>query len=161
MSNEIDHNDLANQLSSFSISTQEERLTQQLGQTHITSSSNSIFSIPPHLQQPIVNNNNTTPVVHPNTESWENKPQWDTTNTNEGQEEGWGDGPPSYTSISQGTYFGFNSIMEAPKLANQSVQNSSSPSANQAFGRFKSTPVTFTSAAAAYNNNNNNSANKS
>lgn len=164
-------------LSSFSISSQEEKLAHQLGQTRLTPT-HSIFSVPSSSsnqppQQHVNNYNNTTnnsntfsntPAPTNPSQDWTSNAQWDTSSASQQQQplqshgdsdEGWGDGPPSYTSISQGTYFGFNSIMEASKHngmpSTTEDATTLSPASQRAFGRFKNTPVTFTSAAAAFN----------
>lgn len=161
-------------LSSFSISSQEEKLAHQLNQTHLAST-HSIFSVPSSSNQPRHVNNHNSTTNNSNTflntsapsdsQDWTCHAQWDTSTASQQQQqplqsqgdsgEGWGDGPPSYTSISQGTYFGFNSIMEASKdngMPTVAADTTAlSPAGQRAFGRFKNTPVTFTSAAAAFN----------
>jgi hypothetical protein len=175
-----DDADLANQLNSFSISSSEERLAQDFDKTHISTNAPnttpSIFASPSQFQQQAQQNatarssflslSQTTVNNNNNNNNWNTAStaiQWDGNNVdwnNEGQNEqkdeegGWGEGPPSYTSISQGTYFGFNSIMEAPTglvaATNNTTDNSqAAAAAATAFSGFKNTPVTFTSAAAA------------
>lgn len=171
-----DTNDLANQLNSFSISTTEERLTQQLNKTHIaaTTTTPSIFALPSQFQQQAQQSAETrstfvlpppqTTTVNTTSDSDWNGNEWDAiadwtgnSNTTKKDNDGWGEGPPSYTAITQGTYFGFNSIMEAPtRLAPTTTSTTEENSTNeisqtqaQAFSRYKNTPITFTSAAAA------------
>ncbi|CAO3642694.1 unnamed protein product [Mucor hiemalis] len=129
-----------------------EKLAHQLNQTRLTSSK-SIFTVPPSNQLSAHVNNYNNSNTFSNTaqvgNTWESQP---TASQPPKDDEGWGDGPPSYTSISQGTYFGFNSIMEASKLNGLPVSNTPiSPAGERAFGQFKNTPVTFTSAAATFN----------
>ncbi|GAA5795799.1 hypothetical protein HPULCUR_001161 [Helicostylum pulchrum] len=134
MSKPTDQNDLSAYWNSLSISSEEEKLTQKLNQTHLLNKSN-IFSVP-------------TPSQPTKDQSDLNTfKQWNDNSATD-EDEGWGKGPPGYTSITQGTYFGFNSIMEAPVIATMSDPTQSSTSG--AFGRFKNTPVSFTSAAAAH-----------
>ncbi|KAL9549540.1 hypothetical protein PS6_006026 [Mucor atramentarius] len=137
----MNQDDLSNQLHSFSISSGEDKITE-----------------PSSPQQPVYSGdvqNKTNYVNKDTTSDWDPSSaasHWNSSNNSNDQlpqgstEDGWGEGPPSYTSISQGTYFGFNSILEAPKSI-----LASSPQMNQnttAFSRFRHTPVTFTSAAA-------------
>ncbi|CAO3663622.1 unnamed protein product [Rhizopus stolonifer] len=122
MSNETMDFDLNKQLQSFSISSEEEKITKGLKNAQLTDRNTSIFSVP--------------------------KATTKTTNFQETQpkqteeEDGWGEGPPSYTSISQGTYFGFNSIIQSDILPTTTTE---SPNEQQAFSRFKNKPVSFTS----------------
>jgi hypothetical protein len=152
----MSQHDLTRQFESFEISLKEEQVIQQLSKTNLESTlKNSIFSIPkstqvanvpqPTLQQhsnkePDANHWNTA-----NAQSW----ALNTTETQDDDTEGWGTGPPSYTSISQGTYFGFNSIITPSVIDNNNpVQLHNT----QGFGRFKNKPVSFTSAV--HDNNN-------
>lgn len=146
-----DEHDLSSQWQSFSISSEEEKLTNKLNQTHLVNR-NNLFTVPTRPENPIT----TTTTTTTNTTSQSKDPsdlvqQWgNSTTTNDQEDEGWGKGPPGYTAISQGTYFGFNSIIETPAVASMSTNNNSQPSQSGAFSRFKDTPVSFTSAAAAY-----------
>lgn len=118
--------DLNKKLQSFSISSEEEKITKELQNTHLTNKDNnppSIFSI-----------TNATTTTKPTQPVIEKQPKQDE------EESGWGEGPPSYTSISQGTYFGFNSLIHS-----ELTVTSASPSASQAFSQYKDKPVTFTS----------------
>ncbi|KAG2229617.1 hypothetical protein INT48_004078 [Thamnidium elegans] len=133
MSKPTDQNDLSTYWNSLSISSEEEKLTQKLNKTHLVNKSN-IFCVPTPSQQ-----TKDQPDLH-------TFKQWNDNNTTD-EDEGWGKGPPGYTSITQGTYFGFNSIMETPVIATMS--DPTQPSTSEAFSRFKNTPVSFTSAAAA------------
>ena len=160
----MNQEDLSKQLNSFTISSSEEKISQALDKAHLSySPAPSIFSLPqrqqqqqqqPSLpnQQPIYNGdvqNKTNYIDNDTTSDWDPAAtsNWKSTNNNNHHEseDGWGEGPPSYTSISQGTYFGFNSIMQSPDtvIANRPQLNNT-----QAFGRYKNTPITFTSAAA-------------
>jgi len=159
----MDQDDLSKQLDGFSISSGEEKITRALDKTHIASTSTvpSIFSsssAPPPSQQPSfysghVQNDNKADT----TSDWDpsaaaaSSSQWNNNGSPQTatEQDGWGEGPPSYTSISQGTYFGFNSILEAPSamLAHPSSQANSNTNTT-AFSRFRNVPVTFTSAAA-------------
>ncbi|KAI8090116.1 uncharacterized protein B0P05DRAFT_529412 [Gilbertella persicaria] len=111
-------NDLSHKLNAFSLSTTEEKVAHQLEHTHLTTP--SIFSVP---NQPATQD-------------------WHTTQTpsNKTTEEGWGEGPPSYTSVFQDTHFGFNSILHSPITPHH-------PTEHKAFNQFKHKPVTFLSAA--------------
>ncbi|GAA5811945.1 hypothetical protein MFLAVUS_005392 [Mucor flavus] len=136
MSKATDQNDLSSYWNSLSISSEEEKLTQKLDKTHLVHKSN-IFAVPtPAPSQPTKDQSDLNTFK-----------QWNDNSATD-EDEGWGKGPPGYTSITQGTYFGFNSIMEAPVIATMS--NPTQPSTSGAFGRFKNAPVSFTSAAAAY-----------
>ncbi|KAG2196303.1 hypothetical protein INT46_005827 [Mucor plumbeus] len=156
----MNQEDLSKQLNNFTISSNEEKLSQALDKAHLSSSSApSIFSLPqrqqpPSLpkQQPIYNGdvqNKTNYIDNDTTSDWDPAAtsNWKSTNNNNHHEseDGWGEGPPSYTSISQGTYFGFNSIMQSPDTV---IANPSQLNNIQAFSRYKNMPVTFTSAAA-------------
>ncbi|KAK4511427.1 uncharacterized protein ATC70_012642 [Mucor velutinosus] len=161
----MNQDDLSKQLNSFSISSSEEKITEALNKTHIASTPTvpSIFSLPSQPTQPSPSqqpsfysgdvqnktnylNTDTTSDWDPSSSStshWNHTPSQTTVT-----EDGWGDGPPSYTSISQGTYFGFNSILEAPNaiLAHSTHANASTNTT--AFSRYRGMPVTFASAAA-------------
>ncbi|KAI8356626.1 hypothetical protein EDC96DRAFT_576793 [Choanephora cucurbitarum] len=123
---------IIHQLDSFSISTTEEKITRQLEATHLNKPP-SIFQVPNEPQQPQL----------------QPKQEWQPLSLEkETEDEGWGDGPPSYTSISQGTYFGLNSILQ-PTLYQPSTPSTTS---SQAFSKFKHQPVSFVSAAANHSN---------
>jgi hypothetical protein len=126
-------NGLENQLQSFSISSADERIANDLANTHITS--RNMFGTPSaslHVTAP--------PPAPPTTT--QQKKEGDGWGEDDG--EGWGKGPPSYTSLIQGTYFGFNSIMEpSPEVA----QELPTPQQQtQAFNRSKNKKTTFSSA---------------
>ncbi|EPB87320.1 hypothetical protein HMPREF1544_05845 [Mucor circinelloides 1006PhL] len=161
----MNQDDLSNQLHSFSISSGEDKITDALDKTHIASlpAVPSIFSLPQvsqsaSPQQHVYSGdvqNKTNYVNKDTTSDWDPSSaasHWSSNSNSNVQppqdstEDGWGEGPPSYTSIPQGTYFGFNSILEAPKsiIANSPQMNQNTT----AFSRFRHTPVTFTSAAA-------------
>ncbi|KAL9544384.1 hypothetical protein MBANPS3_007650 [Mucor bainieri] len=171
----MNQDDLSKQLHNFSISSGEEGITEALQKTHIASTSTvpSIFSVPVQAPQPPPppqpqphhyyqgNVQNKTNYDGNTTSDWDPSSaasNWNTTSSSSKAEDGgWGDGPPSYTSISQGTYFGFNSIMAAPNamlLAQPSQTQTDTTTNTTAFGRFRHTPVTFVSAAAEAANNN-------
>ncbi|KAG1462189.1 hypothetical protein G6F56_005568 [Rhizopus delemar] len=126
MSNETMDFDLNKQLQSFSISSEEEKITKELENAQLTDRNTSIFSVPKATT-------NTTNFQ-------ETQPQPPPKQTEE--KDGWGEGPPSYTSISQGTYFGFNSIIQSDILPTTTTE---SPNEQQAFSRFKNKPISFTS----------------
>lgn len=153
--------DLTKQLNSFSISSNEEILAQKLNKTSLVPL-NSMFSTSPHLQQFQQQPQQQPPQQTQPTASWnqrqnavawakENADHWNTNGElpwnaeSAGKDEGWGDGPPGYTTISQGTYFGFNSIMELPDKGNLSKTSVSTDASRQAFSKFKNKPVTFNS----------------
>jgi hypothetical protein len=123
-------NGLENQLQSFSISSTDERIANDLANTHITS--RNMFGTP----------SASLPVTAPPTTTQQKKESDGWGDDDDG--EGWGKGPPSYTSIIQGTYFGFNSIMEpSPEVA----QELPTPQQQtQAFNRYKNKQTTFSSA---------------
>ncbi|CAO3650519.1 unnamed protein product [Mucor fragilis] len=145
----MDHNDLSKQLDSFSISSDQEKITRALDKTHIAST--PIFGAPSPSQQPSVYSG-LMPNSHADTTS-----DWDpaaaaaataSSHVPPAEQDGWGEGPPSYTSISQGTYFGFNSILEAPNAMLARPPQANASTNTTAFSRFRNAPVTFASAAA-------------
>ncbi|GAN08834.1 hypothetical protein MAM1_0226c08351 [Mucor ambiguus] len=158
----MNQDDLSKQLNNVSISSGEENITEALHKTHIapTHTVPSIFSLPSQPaqppQQPAIYSgdvqNKTDYTTTDTTSDWDpssaashwNNAQLQTTV----EEDGWGDGPPSYTSISQGTYFGFNSILEAPNAMLAQVSQTQINTNVTAFSRFRNMPVTFASAAA-------------
>ncbi|OAD06031.1 hypothetical protein MUCCIDRAFT_182879 [Mucor lusitanicus CBS 277.49] len=153
---------LSTQLNRFSISSGEDKITEALHKTHITATPKapSIFSLPsqpsPSQQQPAfysgdVQNKTNYDGSTDTTSDWDpsSANHWNTTPPQTTvEEDGWGDGPPSYSSISQGTYFGFNSILEAPNAMLARPSHAETSTNTTAFSRFKHMPVTFASAAA-------------
>ncbi|CEP15994.1 hypothetical protein [Parasitella parasitica] len=174
--------DLYEKLNSFSISSNEDKLTQAMNRAHISSpaSSSAPFTFnlpslpqqpqpqqqtsrPPQTQQPTIYSedvqNKTDYIGNKTTSDWDPaaKSNWDSNsaaNQHGDTQDGWGEGPPSYTSISQGTYFGFNStIQPSGPVASLTPQLNAN---TQAFNRYKNTPVSFISAAKEAANDNNN-----
>lgn len=171
MSRSNDEFDLNKHMNAFSISSNDEKLAQQLDKTHLQPS-NSIFTVPsrPH-QQPLPQQQQLSqqqPSLHyqqqqqkqqptagwnqqqdaatwnkGNADPWEthNDPPWNSSSGD--QDEGWGQGPPGYTTISQGTYFGFNSIIESPDIATMSKRDEVTENSRKAFSKYKNKPVTF------------------
>ncbi|KAI8975426.1 hypothetical protein BDF20DRAFT_836829 [Mycotypha africana] len=161
-----DDADFTSRLSSFSISTSEEKLTQQLDTTHITPTStmpsifatnslnnNNLGSLQQQQQQRNHFPNNSTNV---NSTQVDNDNKWDIQKQSEGnneEEDGWGDAP-AVTAVNQDTLFGFNSIMETPEfvrkaqLANTTTYDKNCYAAQHAFQQYRNKPVSFTSAAA-------------
>lgn len=158
----MSHQDLTQQLKSFQISSEEDRVAHALSKTHLEpTSNNSIFSIPKPPQANSVTTTETTnqppeqrsPTLlqqhneEANGEDWKANVSWSynkkgTLDNNDNV--GWGTGPPSYTSITQGTYFGFNSIITPSHVI---IDNEPTQLRNtQAFNCFKNKPVSFTSA---------------
>ncbi|KAI8640213.1 hypothetical protein BD408DRAFT_420123 [Parasitella parasitica] len=168
--------DLYEKLNGFSISSNEEKLTKALDSTHISSSTSSlakpsIFSLPSQQpqnqftqppQQPIYSGdiqNKTGYIEHNMCDSdpaaANNWNSGKTTNQHDNSQDGWGEDPPSYTAILQGTYFGFNSILKpSDAISNLSPQQTTNA---QAFSRYKNSPVSFISAAKEATSDNNNS----
>ncbi|RCH98774.1 hypothetical protein CU097_014641 [Rhizopus azygosporus] len=109
-------------LSKFSISSDEEKLTQELKDTHL--------ALKKTLPMFSIEENKTT----------KQETQYLPQPTCNDKDDGWGEGPPSYTAILQGTYFGFNSV-----LHNSTIKKDNSTAAQEAFSRFKDKPVSFTS----------------
>jgi hypothetical protein len=147
----MSQHDLTRQLQSFSISSEEEKVTQKLTNTYLEPTLiTSIFSIPKTpqtTQTPQAPQQSTFPshsIQETNATDWSTKnTSWILNDAQTQDDDGWGAGPPSYTSISQGTYFGFNSII-TPIIDNSS--NSTELHNTQAFSRFKNKPVSFNSA---------------
>ncbi|KAG2210339.1 hypothetical protein INT47_003324 [Mucor saturninus] len=175
MSRSTDDFDLTKHMNAFSISSSDEKLSQQLDKTHLEST-HSIFTVPsrPHpqpsqqyhvsqqqaflqkqqqqsprqQQQPEARWNQQQDAVtwnKGNTDPWDTHHDqlWDPSSSDPQQDEGWGQGPPGYTTISQGTYFGFNSILESPDIATMSKRDETTESSRQAFSKYKNKPVTF------------------
>ncbi|KAF7727204.1 hypothetical protein EC973_007902 [Apophysomyces ossiformis] len=120
MSEEHDH--LISRLNAVAVSSSEETLTKRLNKTHLATSSPATSAVR-SFASPVNWSNESAPPIQPESE------------------DGWGSAP-SYTAISQGTYFGFaslpptNYISASPKELNH----------DQPFARFKNTPVSFLSA---------------
>ncbi|KAI7881308.1 hypothetical protein K492DRAFT_177143 [Lichtheimia hyalospora FSU 10163] len=138
--------DLVQQLSAFSVSTTEEKLSNRLTSTHLHSrSAQALFG-----GTTATTNNNNSSIQGSNSnapQSTSTMPSWITEEDNnkqqEEQDEGWGDLPNIHSGISQDYQFGFNSILSStyapePKRA---------VAPNSAFARFKHTPVSFTNAS--------------
>jgi hypothetical protein len=157
----IDEDKLITQLSHFSIGTDDEALSKQLNNTHLSSgspfSSQSLNHITPsqQLQQqqqqqschhvssfPTNFATNTQPLP-----SWQSSAP-PTLATLSDEEEGWGDAP-AYTSILQNVHFGFSSNIlpsasAIPLSASPSNKNGIvSLDPNQPFSRFSHQPVSF------------------
>jgi hypothetical protein len=155
----MSQHDLTRQLESFQISSEEERVVQQLSKTNLEPTMNtSIFSIPKasqaSAQAPQAPQQQLPPTLPQHANQEDDANDWNTANaswasnntvqTQNDDSEGWGTGPPSYTSIIQGTYFGFNSIITPSAVTDNS--NPVQLHDTQAFSRFKNKPVSFTSA---------------
>lgn len=138
----MSNDDLSHLLNTFSISTNEEKLTQQLDQTHLDSNKTpSIFNVQTTTSNQQQQQQWLPPQTNTNEQGW--NPDTTVNNTSN-EEEGWGDDPPAYTSISQGTYFGFNSIMQ-PEIYNRTTTSETTQNTT-AFSKYKNKPVSFTSA---------------
>ncbi|KAG0168760.1 hypothetical protein DFQ30_004362 [Apophysomyces sp. BC1015] len=117
-----DENDLISRLNAVSVCSSEEKLTKQLDKAYI--------SVPPVHTTPL------QPFASPTVPftATDILPQVE-------EEDPWGD-PPKYTSILQGTYFGFSSLPSTDyiPLTPQEFDR------NQPFARFRDKPVSFLSA---------------
>ncbi|OAD72540.1 hypothetical protein PHYBLDRAFT_65420 [Phycomyces blakesleeanus NRRL 1555(-)] len=139
--------EIAKKFQSFSFSTPEERLTQQMGSTHVAP--NSVFDNP-NLLKDYQPSGKVPQVYTPAPTALET-------------DDSWGAAPPCYTAILQGTYFGFSSLPGGDHLVS-ATNNSHSHNHNnndndndnhnispikpsQPFGRFINTPVKFTDAS--------------
>jgi hypothetical protein len=158
----IDEDKLITQLSHFSIGTDDEALSKQLNNTHLSSrspfSSHSSNHVTPsqqlqqqQQQQPSCHHVSSFPTTF--STNTQPLPSWQscappTLTTLSDEEEGWGDAP-AYTSILQNAHFGFSSNIlpsasAIPLSASSSSKNGTvSLDPSQPFSRFSNQPVSF------------------